>query len=101
MLARAKTDLRSMYSFIAKRSPDGADRWESAFHAGARRLQTNPFSCGIAPENELVTFELRQLFFKTPHGRRYRAVFTIDGDQVVILRLRGPGQAPLSEEEVS
>lgn len=89
-----------MYGYIAQRSQEGADRWEAAFYTATNRLKSNPFSCGMAPEDERVDFELRQMFFKTPHGRRYRAVFTVDGEDVIILRLRGPGQAPLVEGEL-
>jgi hypothetical protein len=43
---------------------------------------------------------LRQATFRTRHGRTYRAVFTIVGDQVRILRVRGPGRPPLEADEL-
>jgi len=34
----------------------------------------------------------RQFFFKTPHGRTYRGVFTVVDDEIRVLRVRGPGR---------
>jgi hypothetical protein len=49
------------------------------------------------PESNLP---LKEALFRTTHGHSYRAVFAIVGDQVRILRVRGPGQPPLSDDEL-
>ena len=54
----------------------------------------------FAPENSLTADTLREFSFKTRRGRSYRAVFTVVGDELRLLRIRGPGQAPLSEDEL-
>lgn len=54
----------------------------------------------LAPENEIVTCELRQVIFKTRAGRRYRFVFTVVDDEMRILRVRGPGQPGLTADEM-
>jgi hypothetical protein len=46
------------------------------------------------------TIALKQALFGTRRGRKYRAVFNICGHQVRILRVRGPGQPPLQEDEL-
>ncbi len=42
----------------------------------------------------------RPFFFKTPHGRTYRGVFTIVDDEIRVLRVRGPGQPSLEPDEL-
>ncbi len=47
---------------------------------------------------------LKQAFFRTRRGRSYRAVFVIVGDivgdEVRILRVRGPGQELIEPDEI-
>lgn len=64
------------------------------------RLRQNPFLFGLAPENDAFDFELRQVIFGTTSGRRYRAVRRIEGEHVIIYRLRGPGQIPLKADDL-
>ena len=101
ILPLAEVDFREMYAFIAGYSPAGAERWKQAFEIALQRLKDNPLSCGLAPESRHFNFELRQLRFKTKHGRFYRAVYRIDKNVVIIYRLRGPGQAMLMRGELS
>ncbi len=51
----------------------------------ADRLSTIPASCPVAPESDELDVEVRQLVFG-----RYRVLFTIKGNDVLILRIRGP-----------
>jgi hypothetical protein len=64
--------------------------------AHASPFSRNPYVAALAPENEFVAREIRHIVFRTRHGRPYRALFTIVGNEVRILRVRGPGQAPLN-----
>jgi len=100
ILPRAESDFQQMYSYIQERSSEGAIRWRQAFDAGVDRLTHNPFIYDLAPEDKHFDFEMRQLLFKTRHGRTYRAVYRIDENVVVVLRICGPGQAPLSPDEM-
>ena len=43
---------------------------------------------------------LKEALFRTRRGNTYRAVFTIVQDEVRILRVRGPGQPPLQDDEI-
>lgn len=100
VLPRAKQDLRRIFFYIEERSPEGAIRWEEALESGLDRLSNNPLIYGLAPEDKHFVFELRQLLFKTRRGRNYRAVYRIDENEVTVLRICGPGQAPLSPDEI-
>jgi len=100
LLEAAKTDYRRIYSYIAKRSPQGAERWDDAFEVALQRLTRNPLEGSVAPESKRLTEEVRQLLFRTKHGLVYRAIYKIDGQQVVVLRLRGPGQRPVGRPDL-
>lgn len=80
-------------------SPGGAAAWESAYETCLDRLEDNPLQFGLAPESEHFGFELRQFLFSTRSGRTYRGLFRVDGDTITILRLRGPGQAPIDPND--
>ena len=100
LLSRAETELADIAVWLSERSPDGAIRWLDAFEAARQSLSANPQSCGLAPENDVVDEEIRQIFFRTRHGQPYRAVFTIIDDEVRVLHVRGPHQRPLRADEL-
>ncbi len=97
---RAYRDAQYIFDYIAERSPDGALRWWMAFDTAASQIAHNPDGYSLAPENDLVNYQLRQFLFKKRRGRIYRRVFTVVGDEVQILRVRGPGQGPLQSDEI-
>lgn len=101
ILPRAKQDYRTIFAYIERRSPDGAIRWKAAFLAQADIAANDPERFPLAAENELTNLVLRDAIFKTPSGLRYRFVFTALEGQLLILRLRGPGQPPLTADEVA
>lgn len=92
ILQRAEAEAREIYAWIEERSPDGAQRWFAAFEAAANRLLNDPFAWARAPENSLVEYEVRNFVFKTRGGRKYRALYTVVGDEVRILHVRGSRQ---------
>lgn len=98
---RAQADADDIYDWIAKRSPAGAVRWYSAFRAAAASLETEHERCARALESESVGYDVRQRFFKTRRGRTYRLLFTIVEGEVRILRIRGPGQAPVTRDDLT
>jgi plasmid stabilization system protein ParE len=99
ILPTAQRDLRRILSWIAERSPGGAARLLSAFDTRLHDIGTSPEMFGLAPESQYVGQEIRQSFFRTPRGRRYRLLFRIVGPTVEVLHVRGPGQDLLSAEE--
>jgi len=96
----AEIDVDQIYAYLLARSPRGAASWYRAFLACTNRTVLQPLACSIAPENAEFDFELRQALFKTRFGAPYRCVFTIVGDEVRILRVRGRGQAPLKAADI-
>ncbi len=97
---RARTDADAIFNWLARRSIQGAISWYLAFGRALERIQAAPETCASAQESLLLQRELRQELFKTRRGRLYRIVFQIDETQVTILRIRGPGQAPLRRRDV-
>ena len=99
--SRAHRDVARILNWIAleRSSLKGAASWLKAYEASVRRMVRSPASYGFAPENEFVQREVRQFLFKTRSGRIYRGLFTIDGNEISILRVRGPGQAILEPDE--
>lgn len=95
VFAKAERELEAILDWLSQRSPQGAARWLTAFEHSKDLIGRNPFAMGLAPENEFVAPEIRQAIFKTRRGRRYRALFTIVGDEVRILHVRAPGQSLL------
>jgi plasmid stabilization system protein ParE len=99
-LRRADADVRHITRWIAQRSPQGAQSWLDAYEALLERLAEHPDSCPAAFEDPECSIPLKEALFRTRHGRTYRAVFTIAGDEVRILRIRGPGQPTLQDDEL-
>ncbi len=95
----AENDLEEYYLWAARHAPETAARWLNHFHAELQTLAENPQRCPLAPENGKVTREIRQLLF----GRRpnvYRAIFTIDGNTVRVLRIRRASRRFLTKREL-
>jgi plasmid stabilization system protein ParE len=87
MTDNAKANLRSYYLHAAQHAPVTAARWLGRFEAALATLADNPERCAIAPENDAVDEEIRQLLF----GKRYsvfRALFTIAEGEVRVLHIR-------------
>jgi len=99
-LRRAQADVRSIAHWLAEHSPQGARAWLRAYDDMVGRLEEQAPSCGPAYESDDCEFDVRQALFKTRRGRVYRALFFIEGQDVYILRVRGPGQAPVQPDEL-
>ena len=84
---KAKDDLRYYYSAAAKHAPETAARWLTRFEEALQALSTNPTRCPLAPEDDLVDEPIYQFFFGKRAGR-YRALFTIDEDRVLVPHIR-------------
>jgi plasmid stabilization system protein ParE len=100
ILGRAIADIDRITAYIKQRSPQGAAAWLNALQRAMKRLEQNAESCGEADENQRFDISLKQVLFKTRRGRVYRIVFTIVEYEVRILRIRGPGQAPIEPGDV-
>ena len=96
-MRRARQDLTAILDWIAndRKSPKGAAALLKAYDKAVASLTHWPESYSLVPEDEFDDRELRQFPFKTRRGQFYRGIFTIQDDEIVILRIRGPGQADL------
>ena len=101
-LGKARQDVDSILNWLIheRKTPQGAAAWLRAYEEAAARLATSANGHALAPENVFVDDTVRQFLFKTRGGRVYRGLYTIDGEEVLILRVRGPGQADVQPEEL-
>jgi plasmid stabilization system protein ParE len=97
---RAWSDADRVFEWIAARSPEGALRWNRVFEEALVQLQHDADQQALAPESVGLGREIRQRFFKTRRGRSYRLIYTIAGQEVRVLRVRGPGQAPVDFDDI-
>ncbi len=83
----ARKDLTASFEWgVENWGAEAAAKWYNEIEEIIdRRLSTMPRSCPLARENDDFSFEVRNLIYG-----RYRVLFTITGDTVRILHLRGP-----------
>jgi len=102
LLRRARRDVDRIAAWIAERSLPGAASWIAAYEDALRRLQENPTGYGVVDDFELSDdLIVRQFLFKTRRGRKYRGIFVVDDAEVRVLRVCGPGEPPLTLDEIS
>ncbi len=99
-LRRADADVRNIVEWIAQQSLQGAKSWLDAYEQLLEHLATHADTYPAALEDPDCAIALREALFRTRHGRAYRAVFTIVGDEVRVLRIRGPGQPPQNDNDL-
>jgi plasmid stabilization system protein ParE len=100
MSERARADVDGIFNWLVGRSVEGAISWYLAFRAAAQRITESPELYSVAPESQSLHRAVRQALFMTRRGRRYRIVFDVSEVEVFILRVRGPGQAPLRSRDL-
>lgn len=83
----AEDDLENAYLYIAQESPKNALNWFSQMQSEIRSLETLPFRCPLAPENNVFDQEIRQLIVG-----KYRVLFTVQSPYVHILHVRHGAQ---------
>jgi plasmid stabilization system protein ParE len=69
-------------------SREQAERWFHTVHEQVQTLDQFPESHALSVENDDLPFELRDRLVGLGSRRSYRAVFTIRGDTVFVLRVR-------------
>lgn len=97
----AAADFERRLTILAERSPEAALRLNVRFEKALFRLRDFPFTCGLAYENPAFPEELRNLLFGVHSKRRYRALFVIREDEVVVLAIRAPGEKPIHPDDLS
>lgn len=83
----AESDLENAYLYIAQEVPNNASKWLLQIQSKVKTLETLPFRCPLAPENNVFDYEIRQLIIG-----QYRVLFTIKLTEVHILHIRHGAQ---------
>ena len=93
-------ELEEAYCWIAERSPENAARWFNRFLDALDTLNEHPQRCGLAPENDYVEQEIRQLLYGKRSGV-YRALFTVREQEVRVLHIRHAARKTMTPDELS
>ena len=100
LVASAKVDVDDIFGWLLARSAKGASNWYSSLSSRLERLSDDASGCAVAREAHRLKRDLREPYFKTRYGNRYRLVFTIVDSEVRILRVRALGQKLLRAQEL-
>jgi plasmid stabilization system protein ParE len=100
IVARARADVDSIFSWLLRRSVRGAISWYLAFGRAVQKIAASPDAFAETPEAGPLGRDLRQILFKTARGRIYRIVFQYSSTEIQILRVRGPGQPRLRQRDL-
>ncbi len=95
---QAAAEAEEAYLWILDRSPSGASRWWNGLEAAILSLEEMPVRCPLAPEDEEFEEEIRELLYGT-RQHRYRILFTIREQTVVVLHIRHGAREHLQREE--
>jgi plasmid stabilization system protein ParE len=83
------------------RSVEQAERWINGIDVAVSSLRRMPERFGFAPEKDLAVQGLRQMLFGIGKRPTHRVVFAIDGNEVVVLRVRGVAQDVLGAGDLT
>src|SRR2546423_464690 len=91
--AQAEREMQSAFDWWAKhRSKPQAGRWYTGLAKAIAALSENPERHGQSRERDRFAYEIRDLLFGLGRRPTHRAVFTIRGEEVVVLTVRQVGQ---------
>jgi plasmid stabilization system protein ParE len=85
--ARARDDADAAYDWMAENiSPAFAGKWYQGLFQQIETLAKHPTRCPVAPESRKFPEKIQELVYgKARHKHKYRILFTIRDDVVVIL----------------
>lgn len=93
----AERDIRQTHAWWSEnRSREQADTWYVRILDAIAALADRAAGCPHAPESDLVSTGLRQFHFGIRSRPTHRIVFAIEGDRVVVLRIRHLAQRDLT-----
>ena len=88
----AVRDVVGILTWLNERSNSGADAWFQKWLEALRILEDRGGDLAVAPESPARDEIIRQVLFRTKHGRTYRALYCVRADEIFVLHVRGPGQ---------
>lgn len=97
---QAEGDIQDAFTWITDSDPAAALRWYAGLMESIRTLGIFPERCPLSPEARLglTETETRQLLFGRNYWK-YRILFAIDGDQIVVVHVRHAARQYLGEPE--
>jgi plasmid stabilization system protein ParE len=99
--SQAERDLRDQFAWWSEnRSLQQARRWFEGIRRAINSLAANPDKRPKAPEDGRWPFTIRQLVFGLGRTPSHRAVFRIDREHVIVLRVRHLAQDELGAVDV-
>lgn len=94
---QARADLSNIFAWIAADSPEYAVRWVATLEAASQSLEVSPERCPVAPEDiEFEDVEIRHLVV-----RRFRVLFTVTGQTVIVLHVRHGSRRTAARDELA
>lgn len=99
-LRRAKADKRHIFQWLHDQSRAGAIAWLAAYDKMIERLAAQAHTFAAAYESDDLDLDVKEVLFKTRRGRVYRVLFIVEGKEVFVLRVRGPGQASVNVDDI-
>lgn len=97
---QAERDVDAIFDWLALRSKDGAIRWYNTYLTSLHTLPILAAGSAPAQEAETLGIDLREVFFKTRSGHKYRSLFMIDDDVIHIVGVRGAGQDCVTRDDL-
>jgi len=101
IVERARSDVDDIFGWLVNRSVPGAISWYLAFRRTIEKIDSAPENSAEAAESHPLGRQLRQMLFKTRRGRFYRIIFEVFDTEIIVLRVRGPGQRPLGRRDLA
>ena len=100
ILPQALSEIENAFRWIADNiSSTTAERWYEDLLEAIRSLESFPNRCAVAPEAQEFQQEIRQLWIGKI--KNYRALFTVEANQVFILHVRHSSRAALRKDPPS
>ncbi|MBI1830247.1 MAG: type II toxin-antitoxin system RelE/ParE family toxin [Deltaproteobacteria bacterium] len=99
---QAEHEMRTAFEWWAEhRSKRQAERWYAGLAKAIADLSENPQRHGQSREADRFAYEIRGLLFGLGRRPTHRAVFTIRGEEVVVLTVRHLAQQDLSPDGIA
>jgi plasmid stabilization system protein ParE len=78
-----------------------AAAWYDGFIDALEKLTDDPLRGVVAAENNLVEFELREIYYGSGKRITHRALYRIVNDTVEVLTIRHHAERPLERDDLS
>ncbi|NQX01907.1 type II toxin-antitoxin system RelE/ParE family toxin [bacterium] len=98
--AEAGRNIEEAFHWIAEDDIKAAELWYEGLMGALRTLSKFPLRCPISPETriDLVDREIRQFLYGRGYWK-YRVLFAVEGDQVLIAHVRHGARLYRGEQE--